>query len=282
VPAVARVTGSLPAGTDIRLSGLLERARELVGRDEHRRAEALLDEVLDIDPGNAEAERLIAACRQAPETRAAMATQTLPTATGTAEAASRSAAFEPPEARHRRKVSEAVTSIENRIEVRQLVRAAEELKFATEFLGVFAEAVALKQNIAGALKTDVAAVQTAAIAQASRVVEKMAALREQNRLPVEQAERLVRRIDDFDPSDRAGKRLLAALKEQRKSRRHRGAGGTTRKLLEAIDSIEKLLSEGDPATAEQALNFAVQLYGEFDQKLELQQRIADARQASGE
>ena len=283
IPASAPDAGSLPPGTDIRLSGLLERARELVGRGEHRRAEALLDEVLEIDPGNAEAERLIAACGRIPETSATMATQTLPTATGGADVASRSSTYEAPEARRQRKVSEAVASIENRIGLRQLVRAAEELKFATEFLGVFAEATTLKHSIAGALKADVAAIQTAAIAQASRVVEKMTALRDRDRLPVAQAERLVRRIDDFDPNDQAGKRLLAALKQkQSESPRRSGSATPKHKLLEAIDSIEKLLSEGDPATAEQALNFAVRLYGEFDQKHQLYQRIRDALNASSE
>ena len=273
----------MPAGTDVRLSGLLERARELVGRNEHQRAEALLAEVLEIDPGNVEAERLIAACRQGSEEPAATPTQTMPTATGSAEPTPSSATFEAPEARQRRKVSEAVTSIENRIEGQQLVRAVEELKFATEFLGVFAEATALKKSIAGALKTDVAAVQTASIAQTSRVVEKMTTLRDRDRLPVEQAERLVRLIDDFDPQDQAGKRLLDLLQHQdSKSRSPGDSGPPARKLLEAIDSIEKLLAEGDPATAEQALNFAVQLYGDFDQKHALQQRIAGALKASGD
>ncbi len=266
---------------DIRLSGLLERARELVGHDKHRRAEVLLDEVLEIDPGNAEATRLLAACREAPESPA-MATQTLPTPTGTPVGRSRPQVFEAPEARRQRKVNEAVTSIENRIEVRQLVPAAEELKFATEFLGGFSESSALKQRIVGVLKTDVAAVQTAAIAQARRVVQQMSALRDRNLLPIELAERLVRRIDELDPQDLAGKHILAALNQDaRKRELEDKSEARTRKRQEAIDSIEKLLSDGDPATAEQALNFAVQLYGDFDQMSQLQQRISDALRGQG-
>ena len=275
---------SATGGVDVRLSGLLERARELVGRNETRRAEALLDEVLEIDPGNAQATRLLAACRPAPKHTATMPTQALPTSTEVAEVSSRSQIWEAPEARRQRKVNEAVASIENRIEARQLVRAAEELRFATEFLGGFTESTALKQRILGVFKTDVAAAQTAAIAQARRIAEKMAALREKNLLPIELAERFVRRIDDFDPDDLAGKHILAALhqdarkREQdvRKREQDHRSEVKSRKKQEAIDSIEKLLSDGDPATAGQALSFAVQLYGEFDQMSQLQQRIADA------
>ncbi len=270
-------------GVDVRLSGLLERARELVGRNERRRAEAMLDEVLEIDPGNAEATRLRAACREAPEGTAGMATQTLPTPTGTAtsDLSSHSATWEAPEARRQRKVTEAVTSIENRLEVRQLIRAAEELKFATEFLGNFTESTALKQRIVGVLKTDVAAVQAAAIGQARQVAEKMSALRAKNLLPIEFAERFVERIDDFDPDDLAGKHILAALNQDAlKRQQDRKSEARTRKKQEAIDSIEKLLSDGDPATAEQALEFAVQLYGEFDQLPQLQQRISAALRGS--
>lgn len=270
-------------GVDVRLSGLLERARELVGRNERRRAEALLDEVLEIDPGNAEATRLRAACRKAPDNTAAMATQTLPTPTGTATSdLKHTAAWEAPEARRQRKVAEAVTSIENRIEVRQLIRAVEELKFATEFLGGFSESTALKQRIVGVLKTDVAAVQAAAIGQARQVVEKMTVLRDKNLLPIELAERFVRRIDDFDPEDLAGKHILAALNQDARKREQdrQQSEARTRKKQEAIASIEKLLSDGDPATAEQALNFAVRLYGEFDQMPQLRQRISDALRGS--
>ncbi len=264
-------------GVDVRLHGLLERARELVGHGERRRAEVLLDEVLHIGADHAEAKRLLAVCREEPEGIESMATQTLPTPTGIPEV-SRSQAFEAPEARRQRKVSEAVTSIEKRIEVRQLVHAAEELKFATEFLGGFSESTALKQSIVGALKTDIAAVQTAAIAQARQVVENMAALREKNLLPIELAERLVQRIHDFDPDDLAGKHILAALNQDaRKREQDRRATVQSRKQREAVDSIEKLLAEGDPAMAEQALNFAVKLYGEFDQMSQLQQRISEAR-----
>ncbi len=278
VPETSAATG----GVDVRLSGLLERARELVGRNEIRRAEGLLDEVLEIDPGNAEASRLRAACREAPEGTATMATQTLPTPTGTATSdLAHAANWEAPEERRQRKVAEAVASIENRIEVRQLIRAAEELRFATEFLGGFDQSIDLKRRIVGVLKTDIAAVQAAAIGQTRQVVEKMSLLREKNLLPIELAERFVKRIADFDPDDLAGKHILAALNQDaRKREQDHQSEAETRKRQEAIDSIEKLLSDGDPATAEQALNFAVRLYGEFDQMPQLRQRISDAMRGS--
>ncbi len=261
------------AGTDLRLSGILERARELVGRGKLPRAEVLLDEVLEIDPGNAEASKLLGTCREAGGGAAAMTTQTLPTPTG----AARSAAWEAPEARRQRKVAEAVTSIGSDVEVRQLVRAAEALKFATEFLGNFNESDALRKRIVGGLKADVAAVQAAGIAQARQVALKMAALREKSMLPIELAERFVERIGDFDPEDLAGKHILAALhQDARKRQQDRQSDAQAHKRQEAIDSIEKLLSDGDPATAEQALRFAVRLYGEFDQRSQLQQRISEA------
>ncbi len=305
-------TTSIPAGvhqptpapsTNLQLSGLLERARELVGRNEHRRAEMMLDEVLEIDPGNAEAAVLLGRLKgAADEGRAAFrrppsggpaphsppsgeaATQTLPTPTGISEVSPHAAGWEAPELRHRRKVSEAVISIDKHIKARKLVAAAEELEFATEFLGYFSESTALRKRIAGVLKTDIAAVQTAGIAQARRVVEKMSALREKNLLSIELAERFVERIDDFDPDDPAGKHILAALDQDvRQREQDRKSELQARKKQEAIESIEKLLSNGDPATAEQALHFAVQLFGDLDQRSQLQERISEAiRESQGQ
>ncbi len=299
IPAGTHLPAAPTASANLQLSGLLERARELVGRDKHQRAEMLLEEVLEIDPGNAEAVQLLAICREPTEGAAAphpspsgsmsapspsggtLPTQTLPTPTGTPEGSLHPDDWEAPELRHRRKVAEAVISIEKQIEVRELVAAAEELRFASEFLGHFSESTSLKERIAGALKTDIAAVQAAGIAQARRVVGRMTALREKNLLPVELAERFVERINDLDPDDLAGKHILAALNQDTRLREQdRKSEVQTRKKQEAIESIEKLLSDGDPATAEQALLFAVQLFGEFEQRSHLQQRISDALRES--
>ncbi len=277
IPAVSHQPVPAASGANLQLSGLLERARELVRRKKHSRAEMLLDEVLEINPGNTEALRLLTLCRQSTEATAAVATQAMPIPARVSGLDSQAADPETPEARRRRKMGEAVISIEKNIETLKLVDAANELKFATELFGNFGEDAALKKRIVGALKTDIAAVQVAGIVQARQVVKSMSALREKNLLPIELAERLVGRIDDFDPDDLAGKHILTALNhDARRNEQLHETDARARKMQEAIESIEKLLSDGDPATAEQALHFAVQLFGEFEQRSRLQQRISEA------
>ncbi len=279
----ARVSVPAPeiaGGAHLRISGLLEHARELHGRNEHRRAKRLLEEVLEIDPANAGAKRLLAACEGTAEGPAA-ATQTL--ATPTAGSASASpGAWEEPEARRRRTIDEAAAAIESYLEVRQTVRAAEALRFATEFLGDFAESATLYRRVVETLKTDVSEVREAGLRQARQLVETMTELRRRDLLPLELAHRLVERIGELDPGDLAGKHILASLHRDAPARAESPRSeARARKRQEAVDSIERLLSEGDPATAEEALQFAVSLLGEFEQIPRLKRRISEARRESG-
>ena len=292
-PAPADETSAAAIRTDLRLSGLLEHARELQSRGKLARAQLLIEEVLEIAPDHTDGRRLLAACRRqaanashaasamAAEGTATIATMTVAAPTDSSLVSTRSSMWETPENRHQRKVSEAVSSIEGYIEAGHLVGAAEALKFATEFLGSFQEAQALKGQIADSARTDARAVQAAALRQARATVEKMAELREKSLLSVEIAEDWVQRIGELDPGDLAGRHILAALQaDARLKIEGMGNDETMRKRQEAIDSVEQLLAKGDPKMAERALRFAVRLLGQFDQVPYLEQRIADARRAS--
>ena len=109
----------------------------------------------------------------------------------------------------------------------------------------------------------------------------MALLRQANDLTIEAAKRIVERIGELDPGDLAGRHILAALhQDARRAEQAQRLQAEGRKKQEAIDSIERLLQEGDAAMAERALQFAVRLYGQFDQAAELEQRISRARTGS--
>ena len=275
-PAPAQETTVTAVRTDMRISGLLEHARELQGRGKFQRAEILLDEVLEIAPGNAEAKRLFALGQDA-QSGADMATQTLPTRISSANIPTQSGAWEDPQTRRQRKIAEAVSSIGKTIAKGQLKAAAEALQFAVEFLGEFAEVPALRGQIIAALQGQIAEVRAVSMKQARLLVEEMALLRQQKRLPIEIAELLVERIRDLDPDDLAGRHILAALhQDARRDEETRRSEAQGRKKQEAIDSIEKLLAEGDPEMAERALQFAIRLFGQFEQTVDLEQRISHA------
>ncbi|MCP3960117.1 MAG: protein kinase [bacterium] len=263
--------------TQMRLTGLLEHARELQSRGKLQRAEVLLDEVLEIDPGNTEARELLAASPAAE----LEGTATIATPTGGATHGPNKAMWEEPADRRRRKIGEAVTVVEQFVEAGELVRATEALKFATEFLGPFVEASALKRRIVEALRLDVTTARESGMKEARHMVAAMADLRGRNLLPIEVARNLVERIGELDPDDIAGRHILAALHQDANQRRPEvDDADRTRKKQDAIDSIERLLAGGDPATAEKALRFAVRLFGEFDQIPQLEQRISQALRES--
>ncbi len=308
-PTTGTISTALSA--DIKLSGLLEHARELYNRGKLQRSSVLLDEVLEIAPDHAEAKRLLAACHQtaAPdlEGTATVATQTgtvpqtgtvsqtgvipqtspgdqlvsetqtiseIPESTQVSTSIS---SWEAPAARQQRKIGEAISSIEGYVKAGQLVGAAKALEFATQFLGDFDQTETLRQRIVDAAKAEVAGVRETALSQAHSMVETMAELRRKNRLPIEQAQRIVDCVHTFDPDDLAGRHILAALHQDAQAKPSRAPDP---KQQEAIESIERLLDEGDPAMAERALRFAVQLFGEFDQTQRLEQRISDALRRS--
>ena len=267
---------SIPA-ISLQLSGLLERARELYERGKYQRAALLLDEVLEIDPQNHDAQRLVTACQEA-ESRQPSGPRRDESSTGIGTAAgfsSQTSVWEAPEDRRARKISEAVASISSYIDSKSLVQAAEALRFATDFLGPFDEATQLRQRITQGLRDHLVETKRAGLHQARRIVEKMADLRTKNLLPVEIATTIMEWVEDLDPDDLEAQQILKAVqKEQRQLDRDRGGEGNCRKQQDAVNSIVQLLDEGNPQMARQALDFAISLYGNFDQVPDLERRIA--------
>lgn len=260
----------------IQLSGLLDRARQLFDRGKYPRAEVLLDEVLEIDPDNADARKLLEACRQAKARatdRGSPESGGLPTTTATTFTSS----WETDDARRTRKVSEAVTSINRYIDSREMIKAAEALRFATGLLGAFDGIAELRQRFGKVLEGELFEIKSAGLKQARKTVAMMGSLRQKNLLPLELAETFVDWVGELDPDDLAARHILDSVKRDVRQREvSRRSEISERKKQEAVESIEKLLEEGNPAMADKALKFAVRLFGEFDQIPHLQHRISQA------
>ena len=280
---------------DLQLSGLLERARQLFERGKYDRALVLLDEVLEIQPGHGEAANLLIACQQAQGRQQGNA----PTASASSLDPSTSQGIWVPPASalppaqpltssvatnpdQQRKIKEAADSIEVFIDGGDLVKAAEALRFARTCYGPAPELDELRQRLVAPLLRDLSTLKGEAFRQARSIVQRMQGLQQNGRLPLEIAERFAARVAELDPDDLAARHLLAELRrtarDEEESRRNEVS---ERKTREAVESIEKLLDEGDPTMAEKALQFAVRLFGDFEQRRLLQDRIEQARRQQG-
>jgi len=254
IPAAESST-AITAPVSIQALSLLERAKKQLDRGKWKRAAMLFEEVLDIDPECREAKELLARCQVAEEAPAP----------------------EDPAARRRRKIEEARSSIENYVLRRQLGQAMAALKFATQLLGEFEEAHFLRDQIVGALRQDLLSLKGAGIRQARQIADDMSALFSKNRLPVAHAEDLCSWVRELDPEHPTVNEVVEELRaEARRKKEAEKAELRSRKLAEAVASIEKLLEEGKAEMAEEALRFAVRLLGEFDQVPDLEHRIATA------
>jgi len=262
LPPSADSSASVTAPISLQALSLLDRARRQLERGRTERAAVLVEEVLEIDPESAEARELLARCQAAGGPPAPPET-----------------APEGPEARRARKIEEARASIGRYVERRELGQAAAALGFATRILGEFAEARELRQAIAAALRQDLATLKSTAVRQARQTAELMAALHGEEHLPPEHAETLRAWAVAIDPDCSAAEQVMKRVREDEARRQAgRAARMRERKQAEAVASIEKMLAEGDPEMAAKALQFAVKLFGEFEQMPALEHRIAEARQ----
>ncbi len=256
-------SSAVVTGVPAQLSALLERARDLHGNGKHERAELLLDEVLELDPDNAVARQLLGACHRA------SAGTPLPAGT---------TVWEAPEDRQARKVNEGVASVESYLAAGELVQASEALALGRLlFQDAFEEAPALSARVVEQLGLRIGELREAGLKQARQLVRRMADLRQKNLLPLELAERFAELVSDLDPEDLAARHIVVAVRQAaRQEEESRKADLRQRKMQEAVGSIEKYLAEGKPVLADEALKFAVGLFGELEQGPELQQRISEA------
>lgn len=283
---VAQESSTVIPQISAQLQSLLERARQHYERGKYDRVELLVDEVLEMDPHNIDAQQLLQAAQAAkarqagttPGSPAVKAHPATPVSGAENTQSSQTHVWESPEERKQRKMQEAVTSIIGYIDEDQLQKAAEALRFATDFFDPFPQSVQLRQRLANRLQQHVVALKSAALRQARQIVQNMDRLRRKNLLPVELAVIFKNWVDDFDPDDLAAGHILAAVEhEARDQERTRKSEISASKKQEAVASIERLLAEGNPEMAEKALHFAVRLFGEFEDAKTLRQRIADAR-----
>ena len=279
---------------NLQISGLLERARQLHGRNKLDRALMMLEEVLEMAPDNLEAQQLMAVCKAeleaadgAPETDSAAMTSTR----------SQLLSWEGPDERRARKRGEAVASIEKYIEAGELLAALEAIKFASQLFGPIEDAPGLARRTVTQARRQVSDVKGEALQAARRIVDHMIDLRRRNRLSLPLAETLSRHARELDPDNLAAHDILGMVREEtERAEAERQAQVTPppvpttgvpttgaprpaptaeqdAKRLEAVASIEELLAKGDAPMAAQALEFAIRLYGELEQTDQLRRRI---------
>ncbi len=266
--------------------GLLERARQLHAQGKYQRAALIAEEVLEVDPQNEEARSLLEASQAAPPptstvaVSAGISTGGIPTPTSTVSTPVdlTEARQETAEDRKRRKVAEAIESIEGYIRSGQLVSAAEALRFAHKLLGQLSSSAQLVEKIAHSGREQLVEIKRDALRASRFVVDQMVQLRERKRLHLEIAELFAGIANDLDSENFAALDLLAMARQERSKEQVTAPvdDERERKRREAVQSIEHLLSQGNARTAEEALRFAVRLLGEFEQVPELRARIQQA------
>jgi len=248
----------------IQIEGFLERSRHLLDQGKVQRAEILLQEVLELDPDNAEAAELLARCRS-PKSRP--------------EPAPPEARWESPEEKRERKVSEATASIERYLEAGELVRAAAALEFARQLLGDFPRAEPLGRGMIALLRREIAAVRSESHRSAERLLGAAAEVLGEAAGAIESAEVYAAWIEDLDPGNPELDSLYAAIESAKRRRRASGEIDEEHaKRAQAVASIERYLDTGDLETARRALDFAHQLFGDFEEARDLEARI---RRATG-
>ncbi len=260
---------------NLQVSGLLERARQLHARGKIDRALVMLEEVLEMAPDNLEAQQLSQACRATAEAAAGESQVDPSLVTSTSK---HLLSWEGPEERRARKKGEAVASIESYIEAGQLVAALEAIKFATTLFGPIEDAPGLMRRTLARAREQVSEVKGEALRAARGIVDQMIQLRQKGLLQMELAEALAHRAQQLDSEDLASRDILAMVRAEASPSPAAPPVSAelsqSQKQLEAVASIEQLLLKGDVRMAAQALDFAVGLYGEFEQAPLLRQRIA--------
>ena len=316
---VARPSGdtstSITVSQNFQAGGLLERARQLHSQGKLQRAAMIAEEVLEVDPQNQEARMLLEACQNAPAptsgtlpVSAAIPTGAVPTGAvqiggGTTGGFTISAPLPVPSAaphsvqvdttsqtrhetaedRKRRKMAEGIESIEGYIRAGQLVSAAEALRFAHKLFGRLDSTPGLVKRIAATLSQQLLEIKKDGLKGSRFVVDQMVVLRQHGRLHLEIAELFAGIANDLDSENFAALDLLALARQEKTRKQEQGPVDEERerKRREAVQSIEKLLAQGDPRTADEALRFAVRLLGEFEQVPALRARIGQALGTGG-
>ena len=278
--------------SNLQLTGLLERARQLHARGKFQRALLILEEVLEMDPDNADAKQLQTTCEEAeqgvetPEMRTEQRT---------------GLAWEGPEERRARKIGEAVASIEGYIENDQVLQAVDALGFAKQLFGAVEDAPALRRKIVAGARRQLSQVKGEALKASRRIIDQMVMLRQNGGLDLATAEQLVSRINQLDPDDVVSRDLLELVRQETQTVAETQIAAETqtaaetqgemtgdapapasesdRKRNDAVRSIERYLADGNASMARDALSFAIQMLGEFDEAASLRARIDDALQA---
>ncbi|MDA8018173.1 MAG: protein kinase [Thermoanaerobaculia bacterium] len=272
-PSRESLSGTQKVGVppvNLQLTGLLDRARQLHARGKFQRALLILEEVLEMDPGNQDAKQLQITCTEAEQGNETPKMRT---------EARTGLAWEGPDERRTRKVGEAVASIEDYIENRQVVQAADALRFALQLFGSVEDAPALRRKIVSASRKQLSRVKGEALKAARRLIDQMIMLRREGQLDLELAELLVFHITQLDPDDVVSRDLLELVRQETAkaaSEVQLPPGEKDQRRDDAVRSIERFLADGNASMARDALSFAIQMLGEFDEAATLRARIDDA------
>ena len=163
---------------------LLERAKENLAKGKPARAEILLEEVLEIDPGNREARRLLDEAEEG----------------GLGGPATPAATPQDADRERSENIRSAIKTIEQYTAARQLGQAVEALRFASRMFGELERGAALRRQIIETLRGDILTLKGRGLRQGGRIVEQARRLADDGRLDSENARTFADWVDDLDVS----------------------------------------------------------------------------------
>lgn len=300
----APAAGSESDSSGTEVPGLLARIESLLREGRHDRARWLLEEALEIAPADDHVRRLAAdhglvesSPEPGPAERAPRET-TSPrdagadagadgAAEGTGEDTGEGDEHEPltevivvkdeegaaglEGADERSRRDEVASSIRGLVESGRLIESARALAFADRLFDELADASDLRRCIVDSLRQSVVEIRHEALRQAHRIGLAMRRLDAEDQLDAELAAHLAERAEDLAPGRTSARRLAeqARLRDQPTSPDDRHG--------EAAASIERLLAAGKIEEAAQALRFALDMIGPFDDAERLSRRIDHER-----
>ena len=171
-----------------------------------------------------------------------------------------------------------MASIEGYIDGGQVMQAVDALRFAQQLFGSVEDAPALRRKIVAATRRQLSQVKGEALKASRRVIDQMVMLRQNSRLDLASAEQFAHHIIQLDPDDVVSRDLLDLVRQETvaESQGPVPASEKDRKRDDAVRSIERYLADGNASMARDALSFAIQMLGDFDEAAALRARIDDA------